>query len=164
MCVQSALTYGGAPCPCWRIATTCNKHYPLPWCASLQLHAQLSVQIQTGALGSPHPSHFNLKCWRCANGIALYASSRQGKTKKQKLQNSLFDLWDIQIPQMASAWPYQADLLAIDVLSSANDFWKWLDFKTVFIGHALFCCLAGGQFKNRWLIHLLVSAQPGKRI
>lgn len=49
----------------------------------------------------------------------------------------------------------------IAALESSNTFWNSLDFHYLFIGHALFCTLSGSEFKDRWLVHLLVSvSQP----
>jgi hypothetical protein len=52
----------------------------------------------------------------------------------------------------------------ISALESSNTFWSSLNFYYTFVGHALFCTLPGSEFKDRWLVHLLVSvSQPPKR-
>jgi hypothetical protein len=45
----------------------------------------------------------------------------------------------------------------IGFCESLNEFWKSLPFEYIFVGHALYCTVAGSDFKNRWLLHLLVS-------
>jgi hypothetical protein len=45
----------------------------------------------------------------------------------------------------------------ITICESLNEFWQSLPFQVLFVGHALYCTVAGSEFKNRWLLHLLVS-------
>jgi hypothetical protein len=42
-------------------------------------------------------------------------------------------------------------------LASAYEFWRGVPFKWSFGGHALYCVLAGPEFKDRWLVHLVVG-------
>jgi hypothetical protein len=57
----------------------------------------------------------------------------------------------------AYGWALPKDALVTSVLVSCNEFWGSPSFDWLFVGHALFCCLAGPEFKDRWLVHLLVS-------
>lgn len=57
----------------------------------------------------------------------------------------------------AEIWPENLASSTIDALEGANALWSSLPFHYVFIGHALFCTLAGPEFKSKWLVHLLVS-------
>lgn len=69
-------------------------------------------------------------------------------------------LADKQQQQMATAsdtWPNDLGAVTIDALESSRAFWHTLPFQYLFIGHALFCSLPGAQFKDKWLVHLLVS-------
>ena len=42
-------------------------------------------------------------------------------------------------------------------LNSAYWFWTAVPFTWVFIGHSLFCAMAVPQFRNRFLVHYIVS-------
>jgi hypothetical protein len=58
---------------------------------------------------------------------------------------------------MADLW--LADTATATVaLESALQFWNSVPFRWMFVGHALYCTAAGSEFKDRWLLHLLVSA------
>lgn len=45
----------------------------------------------------------------------------------------------------------------IGFCESLYQFWESFPFNVIFVGHALYCTVAGSDFKNRWLLHLLVS-------
>jgi len=57
----------------------------------------------------------------------------------------------------SGTWPNDLGAVTIDALESSRAFWHALPFHYLFIGHALFCSLPGGQCKDKWLVHLLVS-------
>lgn len=50
--------------------------------------------------------------------------------------------------------------LLIGTLQSSLAFWNSLPFNICFVGHALYATSAGAEFKDRWLLHLLVSWLP----
>lgn len=58
---------------------------------------------------------------------------------------------------MADLWAADLQTDAIAALEASNTFWSSIPFTYLFIGHALFCTLSGSDFKDRWLVHLLVS-------
>lgn len=59
---------------------------------------------------------------------------------------------------LADLWPDSLAGASIGALQSSLDFWNSLPFKVLFVGHALYCTAAGTEFKDRWLLHLLVSS------
>lgn len=47
--------------------------------------------------------------------------------------------------------------LLVGTLQSSLEFWNRLPFNICFVGHALYATSAGGEFKDRWLLHLLLT-------
>lgn len=62
-----------------------------------------------------------------------------------------------QQPMAAAAAGLLDDSPIVPVLEQSQEFWQSLPFHYLFIGHALYCALPGGEFKDKWLVHLLVS-------
>lgn len=57
-------------------------------------------------------------------------------------------------------WAAEWQNATINALEGAHAFWSSIPFHYAFVGHALFCTMSGPEFKNKWLVHLLVSLSP----
>jgi hypothetical protein len=67
----------------------------------------------------------------------------------------------LQTARMATDLAAANTDLLIGTLQSSLEFWNSLPFNICFVGHALYATSAGGEFKDRWLLHLLVSWRCG---